>query len=53
MDAIGDPSLYEGEGSAERVAELSQEKVQLERAMVEAEAAWLDAQEALEAANTP
>ncbi len=49
--AIGDPSLYEGDGSAERVAELSQEKAQLERAMAEAEAAWLEAQEALEAAK--
>ncbi|MDP6954200.1 MAG: ABC-F family ATP-binding cassette domain-containing protein [Alphaproteobacteria bacterium] len=50
--AIADPLLYEGEGSAERVAALGQEKVQLERAMAEAEVAWLEAQEALEEADT-
>ncbi len=45
---LADPSIYSGPGSV--VAELQREKARLEREVANAEARWLAAQEALEAA---
>jgi len=48
--ALADPGLY-AEGAKERLRELLQEQGRVEKALGEAEEAWLEASERLEAAN--
>ncbi|MFP4560802.1 MAG: ribosomal protection-like ABC-F family protein [Thiohalorhabdus sp.] len=48
--ALANPGLY-GDGEKERLQDLLQEQGQVEKALTEAEEAWLEASERLEAAN--